>query len=251
VSAQVVSTQGVLESGSEETAAWSKREGASRMERRHHRAASHVSASDRRMGRRQGISFVLGLLLFVGCFAVYFASQTDYVQKGWLYPYPYRETVEHYAHAYGVDSSLAAGVIHAESRFKSDAQSHRGAVGLMQLMPDTAEWIAGQVDNDYHCSIAKLQEPETNIRYGIWYLASLQREFDGNDILALAAYNAGRGNVQAWMTQYGWQQDFSSVESIPYAETREYVTRVLKYQQKYKTLYAPHSQGFLSASTRP
>ena len=53
------------------------------------------------------------------------------------------------------------------------------------------------------------------------------------------------------MTQYGWQQDFSSVESIPYAETREYVARVLKYQQKYKTLYAPHSQGFLSASTRP
>ena len=172
------------------------------------------------------------------------------MQKGWLYPYPYRETVEHYAHAYGVDSSLAAGVIHAESRFKSDAQSHRGAVGLMQLMPDTAEWIAGQMEEP-RFSLTKLQEPETNIRYGIWYLASLQREFDGNDILALAAYNAGRGNVQAWMTQYGWQQDFSSVESIPYAETREYVARVLKYQQKYKTLYAPHSQGFLSASTRP
>ena len=231
-------------------AEWTAREEGSRMERRHHRAASHVSARDRRMGRRQGISFVLGLLLFVGCFAVYFASQTDYVQKGWLYPYPYRETVEHYAHAYGVDSSLAAGVIHAESRFKSDAQSHRGAVGLMQLMPDTAEWIAGQMDEP-RFSLTKLQEPETNIRYGIWYLASLQKEFDGNDILALAAYNAGRGNVQEWMAQYGWQQDFSSVESIPYAETREYVARVLKYQQKYKTLYAPHSQGFLSASTRP
>ncbi|MDY6268175.1 MAG: lytic transglycosylase domain-containing protein [Selenomonadaceae bacterium] len=221
----------------------------SRMTRRHRKATSHVSAHDRRMGRRQGICFVLGFLLFLGCFAIYFASQTDYVQKGWLYPYPYRETVERYAHAYGVDSSLAAGVIHAESRFKSTAQSHRGAVGLMQLMPDTAEWIADQVDDPF--SLTKLQEPETNIRYGIWYLASLQREFDGNDILALAAYNAGRGNVQEWMKTYGWQQDFCRVEDIPYAETREYVAKVLKYQRKYQTLYAPHSDGFLSASARP
>ena len=221
------------------------------MEHRHRkRVASHVSKQDRLMGRRQGISFVLGFLLFLGCFAVYFASQTDYVQKNWLYPYPYRATVERYARTYGVDSSLAAGVIHAESRFQCTAQSHRGAVGLMQLMPDTGEWIAGQVDNDYHFSISKLQNPETNIRYGIWYLASLQKEFDGNDVLALAAYNAGRGNVQEWMDEYGWTRSFSSVKDIPYAETREYVARVLKYQKKYQTLYKPHREGFLSASIK-
>ena len=120
----------------------------------------------------------------------------------------------------------------------------------MQLMPDTGEWIAGQVDNDYHFSISKLQNPETNIRYGIWYLASLQKEFDGNDVLALAAYNAGRGNVQEWMDEYGWTRSFSSVKDIPYAETREYVARVLKYQKKYQTLYKPHREGFLSASIK-
>ena len=247
MSAHVMSTSALETEWSERFA----REEGSRMEPRHrHRAKSHVSAEDRRMGRRQGISFVLGFLLFVACFGVYFVSQTDYVQKNWLYPYPYRETVEQYASVYGVDSSLAAGVIHAESRFNSNAQSHRGAVGLMQLMPDTAEWIAGQVDDDYHCTLAQIQEPETNIRYGIWYLASLQKEFDGNNILALAAYNAGRGNVQDWIAEYGWTQDFASVDAIPYAETREYVNRVLKYQKKYQTLYAPHSESFLSASAK-
>ena len=225
-----------------------KEEG-SRMGRYRHPAKRHIGPEELRRDRRQSVSFVIGLLLFLSCFGVYFASQTEWVQKSILYPYPYRETVEQYARFYGVDSSLAAGVIHAESRFKTDAQSHRGAVGLMQIMPETAAWIAGQVD-DAPFSLTKLQEPETNIRYGIWYLSSLQKEFDGNDILALAAYNAGRGNVQEWMEKYGWQQDFCAVEAIPYAETREYVTRVLKYQKKYETLYAPHSEGFLSASAK-
>lgn len=204
----------------------------------------------RKQEKRKGISLACGIFLFLCCFGVYFLSQTEWVQKDYLYPYPYRETVEHYADIYGVDSSLAAGVIQAESRFRVDVQSHRGAVGLMQLMPDTAEWIAQEVDNDYHCTLAEIQEPETNIRYGIWYLASLQKEFDGNDILALAAYNAGRGNVQDWMTEYGWMSDFASVDAIPYAETREYVSRVLKYQKKYQALYTPRSEGFLSAFAR-
>ena len=177
---------------------------------------------------RKSISLACGLLLFLCCFAVYFLSQTEWMQKNYLYPYPYRETVEHYASTYGVDSSLAAGVIQAESRFRVDVQSHRGAVGLMQLMPDTII-------------------EHTLFRYGIWYLAALQKEFDGNDILALAAYNAGRGNVQDWMELYGWGQDFSDVNKIPYAETREYVVRVLKYQRKYENLYEKSSVGVLTA----
>ena len=106
---------------------------------------------------------------------------------------------------------------------------------------------AGQM-GDQRYSVVSLSDPEVNIRYGIWYLAALQKEFDGNDILALAAYNAGRGNVQSWMRLYGWQQDFSDVEKIPYAETREYVLRVLKYQKKYEDLYERSSTGVLTAS---
>lgn len=197
--------------------------------------------------KRKGVSLVFGFALFLCCFVIYFLSQTEWIQKNYLYPYPYRDTVEHYASVYGVDSSLAAGVIQAESRFRVDVQSHRGAIGLMQLMPDTAEWIAGQV-GDRRYSIALLSDPEINIRYGIWYLAALQKEFDGNDILALAAYNAGRGNVRNWMEAYGWGQDFVDINEIPYAETREYVVRVLKYQRKYEDLYEKSSAGVLTAS---
>jgi soluble lytic murein transglycosylase len=107
----------------------------------------------------------------------------------------------------------------------------------MQLMPDTAEWIAGQI-GDKSYSLENLHEPDRNIRYGTWYLAELQREFKGNDVLALAAYNAGRGNVRGWMEDYGWNDDFSDVQAIPYKETRAYVKQVLSLQGKYRKLYA-------------
>lgn len=119
--------------------------------------------------------------------------------------------------------------------------SHRGAIGLMQLMPDTAEWIAGQLEDPSY-SIEAIHEPERNIRYGIWYLSTLQREFDGNDVLALAAYNAGRGNVQSWIREYGWPADFHDIDAIPYQETREYVRKVLLTEHKYRSLY-PEAGG--------
>ncbi|MBQ1889509.1 MAG: lytic transglycosylase domain-containing protein, partial [Selenomonas sp.] len=82
-----------------------------------------------------------------------------------------------------------------------------------------------------------LHEPDRNIRYGTWYLATLQKEFHGNDVLALAAYNAGRGNVQEWMKENDWSYDFADIEAIPFKETREYVRQVLADQKKYRELY--------------
>ena len=186
--------------------------------------------------RRRRYSFLIGLAIVLLAFGVFFLTQREDVQKSYLYPYPYKEITESYAAAYRVDSSLVASVIMNESKFKNDVHSHRGAVGLMQLMPDTAEWISGQID-DPGFSVDKLHEPETNIRYGIWYLSSLQEEFQGNIILTLAAYNAGRGNVQDWMQEYGWNMSFYDIGQIPYEETRAYVRAVLKNQLKYQELY--------------
>ena len=110
----------------------------------------------------------------------------------------------------------------------------------MQLMPETAEWIAGQLgESDF--SVQKLYNPETNIRYGTWYLALLEREFDGNLVLALAAYNAGRGTVHEWMEENSWPPDFNDISLIPYPETRFYVAKVLKDKTHYETLY--HSEN--------
>ena len=141
-----------------------------------------------------------------------------------------------YASMYRVDSNLTAAVIKNESKFRREVHSHRGAVGLMQLMPDTAKWIAGQLgDTEY--SEQGLHEPGRNIRYGTWYLSTLQKEFYGNDVLALAAYNAGRGNVQEWIKEKDWPKDFSDIDAIPFEETRDYVRQVLNDQKKYRELY--------------
>ena len=191
---------------------------------------------NRRARQRMGCALLAGLLFLFLCFFCYFLLQINSVQRSWIYPFPHQEIVFEFAHEYHVDPYLAAAVIKMESSFRPEVHSHRGAVGLMQLMPDTAEWIAEQIE-DEDFSIERLHEPESNIRYGIWYLSSLEREFDGNDILVLAAYNAGRGNVSDWMEEYQWDEDFHDIGAIPYAETRAYVHRVLRYRDKYRSLY--------------
>ena len=181
---------------------------------------------------------VLLVVMFLAacCTGVYFAFQMAPVQKSYLYPYPYKEIVDQYAERYEIDPYLAAAVIKTESNFRQEVHSHRGAVGLMQIMPDTAEWIASRLEDDAY-SETRLHEPDCNIQYGIWYLAHLEQEFDGNQVLALAAYNAGRGNVEDWMGEYHWDTDFDRISEIPYEETRLYVEKVLRYEKKYRELY--------------
>lgn len=157
-------------------------------------------------------------------------------QRKYIYPYPYKQIVEFYANRYEIDEYLVAGVALAESKIEPDAKSVHGALGVMQIMPETATWIAKQIEDD-NFSISEMYNPEKNIKYGVWYLSSLNDEFYGNKVLMLAAYNAGRGNVREWMEKYGWNKNFSDYKQIPYPETREYVERVLKNEQEYKKLY--------------
>ncbi len=186
--------------------------------------------------KRINYSLVAALLVLCASFGLYFIFQFSSVQRSYLYPYPYQNEVRASAEAYQVDSDLVMAVIKTESNFNQNAISHRGAVGLMQIMPDTAEWIAEQLE-DGNFTREKLHDPEINIRYGIWYLAELQREFDDNTILVLMAYNAGRGTVKAWMGENRWDMSFQDIEAIPFGETREYVKKVIKYREKYRKLY--------------
>ena len=177
----------------------------------------------------------ISILLILFCVG-YFTSWKDVVMKEIVYPLQYDYLVTHYSRENNVDPSLVAAVILVESKFKQDASSHRGAVGLMQIMPETGQWIADQMGlTDYTAD--KLDHVATNIRLGTWYLAYLTREYKGNTILALAAYNAGHGNVDEWVKKYGWTKDFSEIEKIPFSETREYVKVVLQNERQYKKLY--------------
>ena len=158
-----------------------------------------------------------------------------WLERSWIYPYDYRSYIETSAARHHTDPYLVAALIKHESKFQPEAQSEGGAVGLMQLMPQTGAWIARQLGEPF--TEDYLYDPALNIRYGVWYLAELEREFGGNDILALAAYNAGRGNVREWMERWHWNNAFSEIEAIPYPETRLYVRRVLEDREQYKRLY--------------
>lgn len=152
-----------------------------------------------------------------------------------LYPYPYKETVEKYAFDYEVDPLLVISVIREESHFIRKSTSPKGAIGLMQLMPETAKDIAVRLKEDYRD--IDLNKHDDNIRYGTWYLAALNKQFSGNTILALAAYNAGSGRVNAWLKASPRNMNSYLIKDIPFKETREYVQKVLSSYQKYLELY--------------
>lgn len=155
------------------------------------------------------------------CGAVLCAAFAVIIALDVLFPIRYYGIVKKYCREYSVEPSLALAVIWTESKFRPAAVSSAGASGLMQIMPTTAEWLAGQVGEDY--SDEKLFEPEFNIRLGIYYLSYLQRSFDGDYVLA--AYNAGEGNVKKWLEAGG---------EIRFAETKNYVDKVNAINKLYK-----------------
>jgi soluble lytic murein transglycosylase len=161
----------------------------------------------------------------------------------WMYPIRYEETIVEQSRNYDVDPYLVASIIRVESNFRPDKLSPKGAIGLMQLMPPTAEWIAKQ-EGDEPADRARLQDAERNIRYGAWYVRSLQRQFAADVALPedriariAAAYNAGPGNVERWLAEGDWDGTLASADAIPFGETRHYVHRVYYYYMKYAQTY--------------
>lgn len=151
------------------------------------------------------------------------------------YPLKYRESLYRYAAEYELDPYLVAAVIRTESKFKPDAVSRTGARGLMQIMPDTGEWIARQMGIAYAPEM--LYDPDYNIKIGCWYLADLSKEFHGDVVMTLAAYNGGRTNVQQWVTDREWTGQHETLDQIPFKETRLYVAQVMRDRERYHLIY--------------
>ena len=143
------------------------------------------------------------------------------------YPLRYEQIVVSHARNYDLDPALLAAVIYTESRFASSARSSAGAIGLMQLLPETAEGIAVRTGGAKF-TVADLYVPELNIRYGSWYLRNLLDRY-GDERTALAAYHAGQGNVDRWR---------KSGVGIQFPETRDYVAKVEQVEQVYASAYA-------------
>jgi soluble lytic murein transglycosylase len=171
--------------------------------------------------------FAVLLLVLLGFFSV------QYVH--YRYPLEYKELIAQYSAEYGVDEYLVMSMINAESRYKENAASSQGALGLMQITEPTAAWIAKTMgDKDF--DVEELYDPETNIKMGTWYIGNLKKAF-GDDELALAAYNAGRGNVSAWLQDPEISPDGTSLDKIPFKETEKYIKKVIEDIKIYKLLY--------------
>ena len=175
------------------------------------------------------IIVLVAILAIVGGIAL-----NEYLAK-LSYPLEHVSLIKKYAREYDLDTYMVAGVIHTESRFREDAVSRVGAMGLMQVMPDTGDWIAGKLKiSDYN--VEMLSDPDTNIRFGCWYLRFLLDRF--NPDTAIAAYNAGHGKVAEWLENPEYSANGKDLVEIPFRETDQYVTRVLEAMEKYKKLYS-------------
>jgi len=181
---------------------------------------------DLRKRRKQVVLwFLLIVIALGGIFSIYATRR--------FFPMKYCDIIERYATKYDLPRELIYAIIRAESSFNRYAVSHAGASGLMQIMEPTGVWAAEQmrlVDFDYE----RIFEPELNIHIGTWYINRLIIQFGGNLDTALAAYNAGSGNVSSWLNEQGSIDH--SLEHIPFGETRNYVRRVNLYQNVYRIL---------------
>lgn len=143
------------------------------------------------------------------------------------YPLEYEHIIRGHAANYGLDPALLAAVVYVESRFDPKASSEAGAVGLMQLLPETARGIALRTGGTRFV-VADLRDPEINVRYGSWYLDHLRQRY-GEMRTVLAAYHAGQGNVDRWRR---------AGVGIGYPETRAYVDEVVRIRDVYADAYA-------------
>ena len=149
-----------------------------------------------------------------------------------VYPLAYEQIIRGHARNYELDAALVAAVVYEESRFDAAARSRSGAIGLMQLLPSTAEGIALRTGGR-RFRVDDLYDPEINVRYGAFYLRRLLRKYDDEE-LALAAYNAGQRNVDEWIADGG---------RIAFDETRAYVADVLELRVLYRRAYGDELEG--------
>ena len=152
-----------------------------------------------------------------------------------LFPMPFEESIFKWSQQRQINPLLVTSLIRQESRFEPEIKSSAGALGLMQVMPGTGQWIAQQTKQPNY----SLTNPEDNINFGTFYLDYTHRRYNNNSMLAVASYNAGPNNVAKWVSRYGLSDPDFFVEQIPFRETRGYVESVFENYWNYMLIYNP------------
>jgi soluble lytic murein transglycosylase len=189
------------------------------------------AAARRAQIRRRRIVAGLGGLAVIGVAVLILAPTVKHAVRELELPLRHEDIIRQQAAAKHLDPALIAAVIYAESKFEPRT-SQAGAEGLMQLLPSTAQFLAKRSGGTAFVP-SDLATPQVNIAYGSYYLRYLLDRYDGREVPAIAAYNAGETNVDRWL---GGGRDLA-IAAIPFAETRAYVTRVLDSRDRYRRQY--------------
>lgn len=204
------------------------------------RRTAQLGGGSRRRGvarRRRGIVIAGAVAVLVGALVAW--PLLHQAVRTITLPLHHQDIIRQQARIKHLDPTLIAAVIYAESKFRDQQTSPTGALGLMQLEPATAVAIARR-SRGIRFAVADLATPQVNIAYGSYYLRLLLDRYHGRETVAVAAYNGGESNVDRWVARSGGRL---SVASIPFPETRAYVSRVLQAQSEYRSAYGPDLAG--------
>ena len=196
--------------------------------------------------QKAGLITLMCLCLLIiaaqGILTGYINDQIAKRQAAWQrvvdnHPLEYKDLIEQYAHENNLEPAFVAAIIMNESSYRWDAESSVGARGLMQLMPDTAEWIAGKLDESF--SFDRMYDAETNIRYGCWYLGFLANRFQGDPVSVACAYHAGQGEIANWRAQPGALNEKGGLilEKLKDGPSKNYAGKVTEDYGIYQRLY--------------
>lgn len=152
-----------------------------------------------------------------------------------FFPTEYKSFIYANCKKYNIEPALIYSMIKTESHFNPKATSNKGAKGLMQITDQTAQWVALELGID-NFETELIYSPDINIDIGCWYINKLINQFDGDITLALAAYNAGSGNVSKWLDNKQYSSDGKTLKEIPFKETREYINKINNSKAVYKIL---------------
>lgn len=195
-----------------------------------------VRAARRRRQRRRTLLAIFAsaliVLIALGAWALFGRDRIDFSR----YPMTYAPEIRAAAAEFSLDPAYVASVVLAESSFDAEAVSSAGAIGLMQIMPATGEWIAGKLE-DEPFDVQRLYQPEVNLRYGCWYLRFLLDRYDEDMYTASTAYHQGQGRVDQWLEDPQYSQDGRTLTAISSAVTDTYVNRIMESYANYQELY--------------
>ena len=198
--------------------------------------ARRGTKAQRRRARRRRLMLVAAVVVAAAAAIAIVEPFADKAVQEIALPLRHEDIIRQQAADKDLDPTLIAGVIYVESRFR-DQTSVAGAKGLMQILPSTADYIAHK-SGGTQFQQGDLASPQINIAYGSWYLRYLLEKYEGHEVLALAAYNAGEGKVDEWYRSASDRgEDFEVASHVPFPETRNYVTRVLDARKRYKRQY--------------